>query len=83
MKTGNNLEQDVQKEKINSKLYDELQNFIKENKEFVDGFYKLPKKIQKEQKKDFDKLKEKNDWYVFELSNLEYGNRKNLLKTKG
>ena len=83
LKTGNNLEQDIQKEKVNSKLYNEWQNFIKENKDFVDGFYKLPKEIQKKQKKDFDKLKEKNDWYVFELSNLEYDIRKNLLKQEG
>ena len=83
LKTGNNLEQDVQKEKINSQLYNEWQNFVKENKEFVDSFYKLPKETQKELKKDFDKLKEKNDWYIFELSNLEYDIRKNLLKQEG
>ena len=83
LKTGNNLEKDINNNLLNSKIYKEYQNFIKENKIFVDNFRNLPKDIQKEQQKDFNKLKEKDIWFKQQIDSFEYGERKKLLSEKG
>ena len=83
LKTGNQLEQDIQKNYLNSKLYKDYQNFVKENKEFVDNFRNLPKEIQQKQQKDLDKLKEKDSWFHQQIGEFEYNERGNLLKKEG
>jgi hypothetical protein len=83
LKTGNQLEQDVQKNYLDSKLHKDYQDFVKENKEFVDNFRNLPKEIQQEQQKDFNKLEEKDSWFHLQIGELKYAERKNLLKKEG
>jgi hypothetical protein len=83
LKTGNNLEKALNDNLLKSKIYKQYQEFINENKSFVEGFKNLPKEIQQEQQKDFNKLKEKNSWFKQQVDEFEYNERKNLLKNEG
>lgn len=74
-----NLEKDIRDVLLNSKLYKDYQNFIKENKKYVEEYHKLPFEIKKEQQKDFDKLKIKNEWFQQQIDSFEYDKRKELL----
>jgi hypothetical protein len=80
LKTGIQLNKIVREELLKSKIHKEYQDFVKENKSFINNFKNLPKETQKELNKDFDKLKVKNDWFMQEFDSFEYNKRKELLK---
>lgn len=79
MQTGLKLEEEIQSKKRSSESYIKHQKFVKENKQFVEDFPKMPKEVQKDMKKDLDKLQEKNDYLKGQIP-TEYDVRKELLK---
>lgn len=80
-KTGKVLNVETEEKLADSKLNKDYQTFYNEQIDFVKSFNSLSEESKKELRKDFDKAKEKYNWFTSELDSLRYKIRQGLINS--